>query len=76
VLIAAINMTPIERRVRIGLTAMGLWDEVMNTDATLYGGGNRGNPGGVEAEATPWHGQAQSALVTLPPLSAVYLRQA
>jgi 1,4-alpha-glucan branching enzyme len=76
VVIAAINMTPVERRVRIGLTAMGHWQEVMNTDAAIYGGGNRGNLGGVEAETIPWHGQLQSARVTLPPLSAVYFRQA
>ena len=76
VVIAAINMTPVERRMRMGLTSMGHWDEVMNTDAAIYGGGNRGNLGGVDAESTPWHGQPQSALVTLPPLSAVYFRQA
>ncbi|MBC7477348.1 MAG: 1,4-alpha-glucan branching protein GlgB [Pseudorhodobacter sp.] len=75
-LIAAVNMTPIERRVRIGLTAAGHWDEVLNTDAAAYGGGNRGNLGGVDAEPVAWHGQKQSALVTLPPLSAVYFLQA
>ena len=74
--IVAVNMTPIERRMRIGLTEKGHWDEVLNTDSAVYGGGNRGNMGGVTSEPTPWHGQAQSALVTLPPLSAVYFRQA
>jgi 1,4-alpha-glucan branching enzyme len=72
----ALNMTPVERRLRIGLPAPGQWDEVLNTDAAIYGGGNRGNLGGVTAEATPWQGQRYSALVTLPPLSAVYLQQA
>ena len=76
VVIAAVNMTPVERRMRMGLTAMGHWDEILNTDAAVYGGGNRGNMGGVDAETVPWHGQKQSALVTLPPLSAVYFRQA
>ena len=74
--VVAVNMTPIERRVRIGLPATGHWDEVLNSDAAIYGGGNRGNLGGVDAEATEWNGQAQSALVTLPPLAAIYLRQA
>ena len=73
--IVAVNMTPIERRMRVGLTAKGHWDEVLNTDSAVYGGGDRGNMGGVDAEAVAWHGQAQSALVTLPPLSAVYFRQ-
>ncbi len=74
--VVAVNMTPIERRVRIGLPEAGHWDEVLNSDAAIYGGDNRGNLGGVDSEATIWHGQAQSALVTLPPLSAVFLRQA
>jgi 1,4-alpha-glucan branching enzyme len=73
--LAVVNMTPVERQYRLGLPAAGRWSELLNTDAAVYGGGNRGNEGGVVAEATPWHGQAQSALVTLAPLSAVYFRQ-
>ena len=75
VVVIAVNMTPVERRMRMGLPEAGHWDEVLNSDSAVYGGGNRGNPGGLDAEATRWHGQAQSALVTLPPLSAVYFRQ-
>ena len=74
--VVALNMTPVERNYRLGLPAVGQWDEVLNTDASAYGGGNRGNLGGVRAEPVPWHGQAQSARVTLPPLSAVIFRQA
>ncbi len=73
--VAVVNMTPLERRYRLGLPVAGKWRELLNTDAEVYGGGNRGNLGGVATEKTPWHGQTQSALVTLPPLSAVYLIQ-
>ena len=73
--VVALNMTPVERRYRLGFPVAGQWDEVLNSDADRYGGGNRGNMGGVLTEATGWHGQAQSALVTLPPLSAVFFRQ-
>jgi 1,4-alpha-glucan branching enzyme len=73
--VAVVNMTPVERHYRLGLPAAGRWSELLNTDAAVYGGSNRGNAGGVTSEATPWHGQAQSALVTLAPLSAVYLVQ-
>ncbi len=76
IVVVAVNMTPVERRMRLGLPVAGHWDEVLNSDSLVYGGGNRGNLGGVDSEATPWHGQAQSALVTLPPLSALYFRQA
>ena len=73
--VAVVNMTPLERSYRLGLPQEGTWREILNTDAEAYGGGNRGNLGGVVTEKTPWHGQTQSALVTLPPLSAVYLQQ-
>ncbi|MEY4982907.1 MAG: hypothetical protein RIR62_1173 [Pseudomonadota bacterium] len=70
-----VNMTPVERHYRLGLPAAGRWAEVLNTDAEIYGGGGRGNMGGIGTEPVEWHGQAQSALVTLPPLSAVWFRQ-
>ena len=73
--VVALNMTPVERRYRLGFPAAGQWDEVLNSDAASYGGGNRGNMGGVVAQGEAWHGQAQSALVTLPPLSVVIFRQ-
>ena len=70
-----LNMTPVERRYRLGFPAAGQWDEVLNSDAGMYGGSNRGNMGGVATEPVGWHGQDQSALVTLPPLSALIFRQ-
>jgi 1,4-alpha-glucan branching enzyme len=73
--VAVVNMTPVERQYRLGLPAAGHWREILNTDAGVYGGGNRGNAGGIDSEPTAWHGQAQSALVTLPPLTAIYLQQ-
>jgi 1,4-alpha-glucan branching enzyme len=69
------NMTPVERQYRLGFPVAGQWEELINTDAEVYGGGNRGNLGGIVTEGTPWHGQAQSALVTLPPLSTIMFRQ-
>jgi len=73
--VVMVNMTPVERRMRVALPRAGTWEEILNTDAAVYGGANRGNLGGMVAEKTPWNGQTQSALVTLPPLSAIYLRQ-
>jgi 1,4-alpha-glucan branching enzyme len=72
--VAVINMTPVARSYRLGLPAKGRWVEILNTDAAAYGGSNAGNQGGVVTEYVPWQGQAQSALVTLPSLSAVYLQ--
>ena len=74
--VVALNMTPVERRLRLGLPQPGRWDEVLNSDSAVYGGQNRGNMGGVRAEPVAWQGCAQSALVTLPPLSAVFFTAA
>jgi 1,4-alpha-glucan branching enzyme len=73
--VAVINMTPAGTQLSLGLPEAGTWREILNTDAAVYGGGNRGNLGGVTTEKTPWHGRLHSALVTLPPLSAVYLQR-
>ncbi len=70
-----VNLTPVERDYPLGLPAGGLWEEILNTDAEIYGGGNRGNLGGVTAVEGPARGQPFSAHVRLPPLSAVWLRQ-
>jgi 1,4-alpha-glucan branching enzyme len=64
------NMTPVERSYRLGLPAGGHLGEVLNTDAAIYGGGNRGNLGGDHDRKDALARAAQSALVTLPPLSA------
>ncbi|MCR8725684.1 1,4-alpha-glucan branching protein GlgB [Frigidibacter sp. ROC022] len=74
--VVAVNMTPVERAdYRLGFPAPGRWREALNSDSSVYGGGNRGNMGGVTTEARPWMGQGQSAPVVLPPLSAVYFVQ-
>ncbi|NNF23219.1 MAG: 1,4-alpha-glucan branching protein GlgB [Rhodobacteraceae bacterium] len=71
------NFTPVERSdYRIGLPQGGHWAEILNSDAELYGGGNRGNMGGVDASGEAWHGQPASASITLPPLSTVFLAPA
>ena len=69
------NFTPVERQgFRIGVPEPGFWAEVLNTDAGLYGGGNRGNLGGVASTGEPADGCAQSVTLTLPPLAVVVLR--
>lgn len=69
--VVAANLTPVERRMRIGLPETGDWHEVLNTDSAHYAGQNRGNMGAIRAEAQPWMGRAQSAELYLPPLSVV-----
>ena len=61
---------------RLGLPKLGRWNEILNTDAEGYGGSGVGNLGSVQAEDVPWHGQPYSALLTLPPLGAVWFEPA
>jgi 1,4-alpha-glucan branching enzyme len=69
------NMTPVPRHgYRIGVPRGGRWREVANTDSRFYGGSDLGNDGGVSTVDQPSHGEAQSVMLTLPPLATLMLR--
>src|SRR5919198_1627448 len=69
------NFTPVVRRnYRLGVPDEGIWRELLNSDATIYGGSGQGNLGGVEAVPVTFHGRPWSLVLTLPPLSALFLR--
>ena len=70
---AVSHFTPVLREgYRIGLPYPGRWREILNTDAGVYGGGNKGNAGAIWAEPIPSHGFPASAEITVPPLATVY----
>jgi 1,4-alpha-glucan branching enzyme len=69
------NFTPIPRvGYRVGVPEGGYWRELLNSDATEYGGTGVGNLGGVNAEEQSAHGRPHSLKLTLPPLSALFLK--
>ncbi|WP_188149769.1 1,4-alpha-glucan branching protein GlgB [Teredinibacter waterburyi] len=69
------NFTPVYREhFRVGVNESGYYKELLNTDAEIYGGSNKGNAGGVQTEATAWHHREQSIVINLPPLSTVVLK--
>jgi 1,4-alpha-glucan branching enzyme len=71
-LVIIMNLTPVPRgNYRVGLPRAGRWREALNSDAEIYGGGNKGNYGGVTAEKISCHNQQQSAEFYLPPMSAM-----
>lgn len=75
VLVCALNFTPVPRfPYRIGVPFGGFWHEVLNSDASVYGGTGQGNLGGVVAEATPYHGRPYCLTINLPPLAAVFFK--
>jgi 1,4-alpha-glucan branching enzyme len=57
---------------RIGLPQAGVWREVLNTDATCYGGSGVGNLGAITAGPHGWHGQPASATVAVGPYAVVW----
>ena len=70
--LCAANFTPVPREgYRVGVPCGGFWREVLNSDATVYGGSGMGNRGGMEAETIPCHNLPCSLLLTLPPLAIV-----
>ncbi|MDK7748784.1 1,4-alpha-glucan branching protein GlgB [Brevibacterium sp. UMB10442] len=71
--VVVLNCTPVERsNYRIAFPVPGRWHEALNTDSSHYGGANRGNCGAIDTEPVPCGTEAQSALLTLPPLTAIY----
>ncbi|HKR30052.1 MAG TPA: alpha amylase C-terminal domain-containing protein, partial [Terriglobales bacterium] len=75
ILVVVLNATPVVREgYRIGVPQAGFYSEALNTDASIYGGSNVGNMGGVQSAPIPLMGRQQSILLTLPPLAAVFLK--
>ncbi len=75
-LVMACNFTPVPRPgYRVGVPHEGHWNEVLNSNAAIYGGTDQGNFGGRETEPIPCHGHEQSLLLDLPPLAMVVFKQ-
>ena len=66
------NMTPVPRsNYLVGVPWPGRWREIVNSDATEFGGSGWGNFGGVETAPIRSHGRMQAVNLTLPPLSTL-----
>jgi 1,4-alpha-glucan branching enzyme len=75
VMLVVCNFTPVPRpSYRIGASRGGFWKEVLNSDATQYGGSGWGNLGGLEAVPIPLHGRTHSITLTLPPLATLFFK--
>jgi 1,4-alpha-glucan branching enzyme len=75
IMLIVCNFTPVPRyNYRVGVPRGGFWREVLNSDATIYGGGGHGNAGGVEATPVPIHGRYNSISLTLPPLGVLFFK--
>jgi 1,4-alpha-glucan branching enzyme len=69
------NFTPVPRMdYRIGVPEPGFYIERLNSDASVYGGSNVGNLGGVQSEPIPAHGFDHSVRLSVPPLGCLLLK--
>jgi 1,4-alpha-glucan branching enzyme len=69
--VVVVNFTPQELRdYRVRVPFAGHWREVLNSDASIYGGSNVGNAGTVAAVMTR---DSPELRLVLPPLAAVFL---
>jgi 1,4-alpha-glucan branching enzyme len=73
-ILVVVNATPTPQyNYRLGVPEAGRWDELLNSDASLYGGGGMGNFGGVTSSPLDSHDHRQSVVITAPPLGVVAL---
>ncbi len=74
-LIIVCNFLPIRRDdYRIGAPYEGIYEEVFSSDDKKYGGSGITNGNSIRSSEPGMHGFAQSISLTLPPLSAIFLR--
>jgi 1,4-alpha-glucan branching enzyme len=70
------NFTPVPRYdYRVGVPFEGYYRELLNSDASAYGGSNVGNAGGLQTSTLSSHGMPYSLAVTLPPLSVLFFKR-
>src|SRR5215469_11228971 len=66
------NFTPVPRmQYRVGVPEPGLYREIFNSDADMFGGGNLGNAGAIMAEPVGYNNHYHSLSITLPPIAVV-----
>ncbi|HEV8420558.1 MAG TPA: 1,4-alpha-glucan branching protein GlgB [Actinomycetota bacterium] len=74
VILVGCNFTPIPRpNYLVGVPGGGSWQEILNSDASIYGGSGWGNLGGLDSLPISVHGRPRALNLTLPPLSCVFL---
>ena len=75
-LLVVCNFTPLPRtNYVLGVPQAGFWREIVNSDATDFGGAGWGNLGGAESAPVGAHGRPDSLSLTLPPLSTLILKR-
>jgi len=72
--IIVLNFTPVPREgQRIGVPVAGQYQEILNSDASVYGGGNISNGSHMQSENIGWMNQQHSLVITVPPLAGIVI---
>ena len=73
-LIVVCNFTSeVRGNYRIGVPALGNYQEVFNSDWERFGGSGQKNSGKLAAEEINWQNKSHSLVVNIPPLATIYL---
>jgi 1,4-alpha-glucan branching enzyme len=75
-ILVVLNFTPVPRSgYQLGVPQAGVWREILNSDATSYGGAGHGNLGELLAAPQPYQRQPYSLSAHLPPLGALFFKR-
>ncbi|MDF1740298.1 MAG: 1,4-alpha-glucan branching protein GlgB, partial [Verrucomicrobiales bacterium] len=75
-IVVVTNATPVPRKgYHLGVPEGGYYEEILNSDAEVYGGSNIGSGGGIPSTDHPAHGKSQSIQVNIPPLATVFFKR-
>jgi 1,4-alpha-glucan branching enzyme len=71
-----VTATPVPRTgYRLGVPDPGFYEEILNSDSSLYGGSNIGAAGGIPAQDQAAHGRTWSIQIEVPPLATVFFKR-
>jgi 1,4-alpha-glucan branching enzyme len=75
-LVFVCNFTPVPRYgYRLGVPSAGTYEEVLNSDASIYGGSGIENKQEMPSGEVPWQSCQNSIILTIPPLSTIVLKK-
>ena len=74
--IVVCNLTPVVHdNYKIGVPLSKKWVEVLNTDATQYGGSGKLNGGDLVTYEGEWHGKEHHLVLNLAPMAVMILKK-
>lgn len=74
-IVCVCNLTPVTReKYSFGVEKEGIYEVILNSDSVEFGGQGRGTKTKVSSKSVPMHGYENSITLSLPGMSAIYLK--